>query len=68
MLVEHHMDVVMPTCDRITVLNYGRKLADGAPAEIKRHPEVVKAYLGKGFDQRRARRSDGSGEVTRAAS
>jgi ABC-type branched-subunit amino acid transport system ATPase component len=68
MLVEHHMDVVMPTCDRITVLNYGRKLADGTPAEIKHHPEVVKAYLGKGSDQRRARRSDGIGEGVRAAS
>jgi branched-chain amino acid transport system ATP-binding protein len=68
MLVEHHMDVVMPTCDRITVLQYGRKLADGTPAEIKRHPEVVRAYLGKGFDQRRTRRSDGVGEVSRAAS
>jgi branched-chain amino acid transport system ATP-binding protein len=68
MLVEHHMDVVMPTCDRITVLNYGRKLADGTPAEIKRHPEVVKAYLGKDFGQRRTRRSAGIGEITRAAS
>ncbi len=68
MLVEHHMDVVMPTCDRITVLNHGRKLADGTPAEIKRHPDVVKAYLGKGSDERRARRSDGIREVARAAS
>jgi branched-chain amino acid transport system ATP-binding protein len=48
MLVEHHMDVVMPTCDHITVLNYGRRLADGTPAEIRLHPEVIKAYLGKG--------------------
>lgn len=48
MLVEHHMDVVMPTCDRITVLNYGRHLTDGTPAEIRRHPEVIKAYLGGG--------------------
>ena len=52
MLVEHHMDVVMPTCDRITVLNYGRRLADGTPAEIRRHPEVIKAYLGGGINQR----------------
>jgi branched-chain amino acid transport system ATP-binding protein len=49
MLVEHHMDVVMPTCDRITVLNYGRRLADGTPAEIRQHPEVIKAYLGGGI-------------------
>jgi branched-chain amino acid transport system ATP-binding protein len=54
LLVEHHMDVVMPTCDRITVLNYGRQLADGAPGEIRQHPEVIKAYLGKGSRQRAA--------------
>jgi branched-chain amino acid transport system ATP-binding protein len=57
MLVEHHMDVVMPTCDHITVLNYGRRLADGAPAEIRLHPEVIKAYLGKGATATRARNS-----------
>jgi branched-chain amino acid transport system ATP-binding protein len=55
LLVEHHMDVVMPTCDRITVLNYGRRLADGTPAEIRRHPDVIKAYLGKGTAELRAR-------------
>jgi branched-chain amino acid transport system ATP-binding protein len=54
LLVEHHMDVVMPTCDRITVLNYGRRLADGTPGEIRKHPEVIKAYLGKSSRQRRA--------------
>ena len=51
MLVEHHMDVVMPTCDRITVLNYGRRLADGTPAEIRQHPEVIRAYLGGSIKQ-----------------
>jgi branched-chain amino acid transport system ATP-binding protein len=54
LLVEHHMNVVMPTCDHITVLNYGRKLADGTPGEIRKHPEVIKAYLGKGSRQQRA--------------
>jgi branched-chain amino acid transport system ATP-binding protein len=68
MLVEHHMDVVMPTCDRITVLNYGRKLADGTPAEIKRHPEVIKAYLGGGANQARLARPVSAQEVVRAAS
>jgi branched-chain amino acid transport system ATP-binding protein len=48
MLVEHRMDVVMPTCDRITVLNYGRLLARGTPREIRSDSSVITAYLGKG--------------------
>jgi branched-chain amino acid transport system ATP-binding protein len=52
LLVEHHMDVVMPSCDSITVLNYGKHLADGTPAYIRAHPEVVKAYLGGGLKRR----------------
>jgi branched-chain amino acid transport system ATP-binding protein len=52
LLVEHHMDVVMPSCDSITVLNYGKHLADGTPSYIRAHPEVVKAYLGGGLKRR----------------
>ena len=47
-LVEHHMDVVMTTCGRITVLNHGRLLAEGTPVEITRSTEVIDAYLGSG--------------------
>jgi branched-chain amino acid transport system ATP-binding protein len=46
LLVEHDMQAVMGLCDRITVLNFGRLLAEGAPDEIQTHPEVVEAYLG----------------------
>jgi branched-chain amino acid transport system ATP-binding protein len=52
LLIEHHMDVVMPTCDCITVLNYGRCLANGSPSHIRAHPGVIKAYLGGGLRRR----------------
>jgi branched-chain amino acid transport system ATP-binding protein len=67
MLVEHHMDVVMPLCDRITVLNYGQRLADGAPAEIRQHPEVIKAYLGGGITQMSRRQAARASEEAHAA-
>ena len=47
-LVEHHMDVVMTVCDEITVLNYGRRLAHGSPAQIQNDAAVIEAYLGRG--------------------
>jgi branched-chain amino acid transport system ATP-binding protein len=46
LLVEHHMNLVMSISDRVVALNFGRKIAEGTPAEVRSHPELVKAYLG----------------------
>ncbi|MBB6217037.1 branched-chain amino acid transport system ATP-binding protein [Anaerosolibacter carboniphilus] len=46
-VIEHHMDLIMGICDRIMVLNFGRKLADGIAQEIQENPKVREAYLGE---------------------
>jgi len=50
MLVEHNMKLVMGICDRLVVLNYGSKIAEGKPKDIAQNPEVINVYLGKKQD------------------
>lgn len=51
-VIEHKMRVIMGLADRIVVLNFGEKIAEGTPDEVSRNPDVVEAYLGSGYDAR----------------
>ena len=48
LLIEHHVQLAIGLADRVLALNFGKPIAQGAPEEIRQHPEVIKAYLGDG--------------------
>lgn len=57
LLIEHHMDVIMSLCDKIFVMNFGEKLAEGTAEEIQSNPDVLKAYLGEGYNRARNKKA-----------
>ena len=64
MLVDHHMDFVVPVCDRLVVLDFGRVIADGEPSAVQRDPRVLEAYLGREAEDADALTTSGATMLT----